>query len=49
MMYLSKFEDENNWKKIDECKTIKSYSDFILEDKTEDIEINSDESDIEVE
>lgn len=54
MKYLSKFEDENNWKKLDlnegKNSSIKSYSDFLLEDKTEDIEVNSeDENDNEVE
>jgi hypothetical protein len=54
MKYLSKFEDENNWKKLDinenKSNSIKSYSDFILEDKTEDIEIISeDETDNDVE
>jgi hypothetical protein len=56
MKYLSKFEDENNWNKLDinesKSNSIKSYSDFILEDKTEDIEVDSDdetETDSEVE
>jgi hypothetical protein len=50
MKYLSKFEDENNWKTLDlnedKNSSIKSYSDFIIEDKTEDIEvISEDETD----